>query len=531
MNDVDYRILVKGKVKSFHANMLKLYVERQTGMGCLDVVAVSAIDDDETDVHDVVMTHPGATRSETYKDVKTGDKLNDRQLGQIKQILKEFDDVLSDLPGRTDVIEHDVELTTSEPIRSKGYKIPFKTKEIIQTEVQTMLDLGVIERSKSPYSSPIVLVSKKDGTVRFCIDFRKINKATVFDSEPMPELEGVFASMSGCTYFSKIDLTKGYWQIPLTDSARELTAFETPLGLFQYTVMPFGMVNSGATFCRMMRQVLGAVDNVNSFVDDVWMFTSDWESHLRTVREVFTRLRQAGLTVKPSKCLFGTDKVECLGHTISGKGLEPNQEKIQSIVGAERPTTKKQIRSFLGMVGFYRRFIPRFSAIASPLTDLTKKGCPNKIKDWSHECEAAFELLKQSVTNAPVLALPNFDKQFILQTDASANGIGSVLLQGDISDRSPVAYASKKLGNAQRNYSVIERECFAIVWAVEKFHRYLYGTEFIIEVDHEPLSYLQSAKTLNSRLMRWALRLQPYRFRIVHIRGSDNVCADYLSRQ
>ena len=389
----------------------------------------------------------------------------------------------------------------------------------------------MIERSKSPYSSPIVLVAKKDGTIRFCIDFRKINKATIFDSEPMPELEGVFASMAGRTYFSKIDLTKGYWQIPLTARAREITAFETPLGLFQYTVTPFGMVNSGATFCRMMRRVLDGMENVDSFVDDIWIFTRDWDTHLSTVREVFNRLRRAGLTVKPSKCLFGTDKVECLGHTISSKGLEPNQEKIQAIVGAERPTTKKQIWSFLGMVGFYRRFVPQFSTIATPLTDLTKKGCPNKIRDWPQKCEVAFQRLKASVTNAPILALPNFRKQFILQTDASADGVGSVLLQGEDTDRYPVAYASKKLGDAQRNYSVIERECFAIIWAVEKFHRYLYGSEFVIEVDHEPLSYLQSAKTLNARLMRWALRLQPYRFRIVHIRGSDNVCADYLSRQ
>lgn len=528
LNTLDYKIRIRGKEKTFHANMMKQYVDRVENCGYLDLVCAGSIDEPEVTSD---MTFPGIERTQTYKDVKVDESLTESQVREVYNLLESFDDVLSDVPGRTSVIEHDVIVTTSEPVRSKGYRVPFDTRDIIEKEVREMLELGVIEPSKSPYSSPIVLVNKSDGSVRFCIDFRKVNKITVFDSEPMPDLESVFVKMAGNTVFSKADLTKGYWQIPLSGRAKEVTAFETPLGLFQFTVTPFGMVNSGATFCRMIRKVLDGIPNVESFVDDIWIFSKNWDDHLQTLNDVFTRLRDAGLTAKPSKCQIGKSKIDCLGHCISGNGLEPNQDKISDIVDAKRPTTKRQIRSYLGMVGFYRRFIPQFSSIALPLTGLTKKNCPNKIKEWTSQHENAFTELKRRVTNAPILVLPDFHKTFILQTDASQGGLGSVLLQEGDLGRGPVAYASRKLSTAESNFSTIEKECLAIVWAVEKFHRYLYGKSFVIEVDHEPLSYLNSAKALNARLMRWALRLQPYRFRIVYIKGSENVCADYLSRQ
>ena len=285
-----------------------------------------------------------------------------------------------------------------------------------------------------------------------------------------------------------------------------------------------------------MRIILSNLPNVDSFVDDMWIFTETWKDHKTSLRQVLDRLRSAKLTAKPSKCMIGYDSIECLGHNIVGQTVRPQEDKIQGIRDAPRPTTKRQIKSFLGLAGlagFYRRFIPKFSSIASPLTDLTKKNRPNSIKDWLDHHESAFQTLENRLTSSPILRLPIFQegKPFVLRTDASDIGLGAVLLQDfEGEGRLPIAYASKKLLPRERNYSVIEKECLGIIWGVEKLRKYLYGVEFLLETDHKPLSYMQTAKVLNPRIMRWAMKLQPYRFRIVAIRGRDNLGADYLSR-
>ena len=296
--------------------------------------------------------------------------------------------------------------------------------------------------------------------------------------------------------------------------------------------MPFGLVNSGASFCRLMRIILSNLPNVDSFVDDMWIFTETLKDHMTSLRQVLDRLRSAKLTAKPSECMIGYNSIECLGHNIIGQTVRPQEDKIQAIRDAPRPSTKMQIKSFLGLAGFYRRFIPNFSSIASHLTDLTKKNKPNSIKDWQDHHERAFQTLKNRLTSSPILRLPVFqeDKPFVLRTDASDIGLGALLLQDfEGEGRLPIADASKKLLPRERNYSVIERECLGIIWGVEKFRTYLYGVEFLLETDHKPLSYMQTAKVLNPRIMRWAMKLQPYRFRIVAIRGQDNLGADYLS--
>ena len=346
--------------------------------------------------------------------------------------MKQYPDVLSSLPGRTDRIQHDIKLLTSEPKRTEGYSIPYKTRSVMKTEIQDMLDLGVIEPSVSPYSSPIVLVPKKNGSVRFCIDFRKLNKVTEFDAEPVPNKEQIINGMSGHKYFTKMDLSKGYWQVGLTERSKPLTAFETPRGLFQFRTMPFGPVNSGATFCRLMRIILSNLPNVDSFVDNMWIFTETWKDHMTSLRQVLDRPRSAKLTAKPSKCMIGYDSIECLGHNIVGQTVQ--EDTMQAI----RPSTKRQIKSFLGLASFYRRLIPNFSSIASPLTYLTNKNKPNSIKDW--------QTLKNRLTSSPFLRLPVFQegKPFVVRTDASDIGLGAVLLldfEGE--GRLPKAYASK----------------------------------------------------------------------------------------
>lgn len=536
VNRMDYKVDVNGVVSTYHANMLKQYVERQdmTSHRLLHVETGSVDENDDTEDFPLDdYAFPTAKQPESYKEVSISDNLTSEQRLEVEALIEQYPDVLTSLPGCTNRIQHDIKLLTSEPIRSKGYPIPFKTRDVMESEIQEMLELGVIEPSISPYSSPVVLVPKKDGSVRFCIDFRKLNRVTEFDAEPMPNMEEVINKMSGHKYFTKMDLSKGYWQVSLTERSKPLTAFETSRGLFQFKTMPFGLVNSGASFCRLMRIVLSELPNVDSFVDDMWIFTETWENHVTSLRQVLDRLRSAKLTAKPSKCMIGYSSVECLGHNIVDQTVRPQEDKIRAIKDAPRPRTKRQMKSFLGLAGFYRRFIPNFSSIASPLTDLTKKDRTNSITNWQDQHEKAFQTLKNRLTSSPILRLPMFQdgKPFTLRTDASDIGIGAVLLQEfEGEGRLPIAYASKKLLPREKNYSVIEKECLAIIWGIEKFRKYLFGVEFLLETDHKPLSYMQTSKVLNPRIMRWAMRLQPYRFRIIAIRGQDNLGADYLSR-
>ena len=438
-------------------------------------------------------------------------------------------DIFSELPGTTDLGEHAIDVTTNEAVRVKQYPMPYSTRQIIKDEVQNMLKYGVIEPSTSPYNSPVVLVRKKDGTYRFCIDFCRLNAITKFDTEPMGNQEDLIAKLRGDKYFTKLDLSKGYWQIPVAESSRPMTAFTTSEGSFQFKKLPFGLINSGATFNRVMRKLLKDAVDSDNYVDDILGHTVDWPEHMTMLRDVFERIRRAGLTLRPSKCAIGCDEVDFVGHKISNGEVQMDTSKLDKIKNAPQPQTKKEVRSFLGLAGYYRKFIPNFAEIAVPLTDLTKGGQPKKVQ-WGPSQEKSFQTMKELLTQAPILRLPDFSKPFIVQTDASDTGVGAALLQDFDDGRFPVAYASKKLLPRERNYSVIERECLAIVFAVQKYQKYLYGTEFILHTDHRPLTYIQKCKTESARIMRWSLFLQNYNFRIESIKGSDNVAADYLSR-
>ena len=278
-----------------------------------------------------------------------------------------------------------------------------------------------------------------------------------------------------------------------------------------------------------MRKLLQNLSNVDNFVDDIIIFTLTWQQHIDTLRALLQRLREANLTVKPVKCFIGFASIECLGHMVSEGTLQPCQDKINSILHAERPTTKKQVRSFLGLVGFYRQFIKNFSELAALLTELSKKGQRNQDIKWGESQEKAFNQLRQALVSKPILKMVEVYKPFTLQVDASDLGIGAIVLQEENGTKVPVAYASRKLKQSERSYVVIEKECLALVWAVQKFLRYLWGTPFTVETDHCHLKYLNEAKLENARLMRWALILQPYRIHINAIKGSENVGADYLS--
>ena len=530
---LDYRIKMGKKVKTFHINMLRQYIEREDDQQTTDVqvCSIAVLDctsEDNEDNIEGLVESPSICDNESVELLNINPDLTKEEQSQVRQLVTNFASTFTGIPGCTTLLEHDIKLTTDTPVRVKQYPLPFNMMEAAKDEVRDMINLDIVEPSESPYCSPVLIVKKKDNTNRFCIDFRTLNKITVFDAEPMPNMEEIFTKIAGHKYISKLDLTKGYWQIPLTKNAKQYTAFQTPLGLLQFKVLPFGLVTAQASCSKLMRKLLKGMSNIDNFVDDIIIFTSTWEHHMQVFEELLKRLRDANLTVKPSKCFVGFQNLECLGHLVGGTLIRPCPDKILAIEKAERPVTKKQVRSFLGLVGFYRSFIPNFSHIAAPLTELTKKGESNKVH-WDEPQQRAFDSLK-ALTVQPILKMADLSKPFTLQVDASNEGLGAVLLQDEEGKKSPIAYASRKLKPSEKSYAVIEKECLALVWAVQKFHRYLYGTAFTIETDHQPLSYLNKAKLTNSRLMRWALALQPYRFHIVAIRGAENVGADYLSR-
>ncbi|CAC5374159.1 Retrovirus-related Pol polyprotein from transposon 297,Retrovirus-related Pol polyprotein from transposon 17.6 [Mytilus coruscus] len=279
-------------------------------------------------------------------------------------------------------------------------------------------------------------------------------------------MDEVLNKVSRAKYISKIDLTKGYLQVPLDKDSRQKSAFITPFGHYQFTVTPFGMMNSGATFVRMMDKVLaGYEDFADSFIDDIGIFSDTWGYHIEHLRAVFDSLRRARLVAKPSNCSFGYGELEFLGHIAGSGNIKPVQDKVSAIRKFPVPATKKQVRSFLGLIGFYRKFIPQFSDISVPLTDLTKKNAPNKVK-WSDKTQKSFDELKDCICSDSVLRSPDFSKKFILQTDASGKGLGAVLEQEFEDGRRSIMFISKKLSGAECNYAVVEKECFAIVWAV-----------------------------------------------------------------
>ena len=541
---VDYTVKMKKKTKPFHINMIKKWYDRHEDEN-MEVDNQDEIIDEADDrhFHSICIIYgkeedfayedienPLLVPHESVNDIRMDSLLTEEQKQQLNDLCKEFDDVLTDVPGRTSVIEHKVVLNSETPVYKRPYTMPYAVREKVEQEVKNMLNAGIVEKSKSAYGAPIVVVQKKDASMRLCIDYRGLNEITVFDPQPMPKLDDIFNKLGKAKFISKIDCTKGFWQIPLEESAKEKSGFVTPFGHFQFNVMPFGMVNSGATFVRLMKIILeGLEDFSDAFIDDVIIFSDSFHEHLDHLKQVLLSFRKANVTAKPSKTLLGFRELEFLAHKVGNGAVHPTEEKIDAINRIVPPTTKKQVRSFIGTMNFYRRFIPHFSEIALPLTDLTTKDKSNKVK-WLQDHQIAFDKLKQCITHYPVLRSPNFDKVFYLQTDASDRGIGAVLLQEDCGIRHPVMYISKKLNSAEEAYSTIEKECLAIVKSVQKLREYLLGTEFVIECDHFPLQWLNKAKDNNMRLLRWSLLLQEYRFRIHHIPGVKNAVADLLSR-
>ena len=403
---------------------------------------------------------------------------------------------------------------------------------VIDTEVETMLQEGVIEPSSSAWSSPVVVVRKKDGKPRFCIDFRRVNDVTVKDAYPLPQVTATLDKLRGARYLTTLDLKSGYWQVPLSPDSRPITAFTVPgKGLFQFRVMPFGLHSAPATFQRLLDSVIGPALEPNVFVylDDIVIVSRTFKEHLTLLADVFRRLREARLRLNPEKCYFCVNRLKYLGHVIDREGIRTDPDKVSAVEGWPEPQTVKQIRQFLGMASWYRRFIENFSTIAEPLTRLTKKNARWK---WGTEEYDAFNRLKNALVSAPVLACPDFSRRFFLQTDASTSGLGAVLTQFlDDGGERVIAYASRTLSGAEKNYSATELECLAVVWGIRRMRSYLEGYAFTVITDHQSLKWLQKLEAPTGRLARWMFELQQFDYDIKYRRGTLNRVADALSRQ
>ncbi|KAL8590497.1 hypothetical protein ACOMHN_010933 [Nucella lapillus] len=410
-------------------------------------------------------------KSETVDDVVIDANLTCTQKKELRDVFSSCSSIMTTDPGSfSGNLEHEIRLRQSEPVFKKQYPLPFASREVLQKEVRSMIQLGVIEPSFSPYCAPVVLVKKKDGSTRVCIDFRALNKVTIFDAEPIPDIDDLFARLSSAVYFTKIDLAKGYWQIRVKEEDKPKTAFQTPQGLYQWTRMPFGLVSAPAAFARMMRMLDLERFSAMNFFDDVLVSSVDWSSHLNDVKGVLSTLESFGLTIRPSKVHAGFQEVEFLGHIV-GKGcLKPEQGKVAKILQVSTPTTKKQIRSLLGLVGYYRRYIPNFAGLTAPISDLLK-GKRGKSLLWTSGCAQALSQIQAFLSSSPVLHLPDLTRAFLVQTDASSVGIGGVLMQGHNGTLHPVSFVSRKLLDRETRYSTIERECLAIVWTLSKLSR------------------------------------------------------------
>ena len=543
LSDLNYILITPDRRKQkqlCHVNMLKPYIDRNNPKNVVvqpvNVVSSNYSENSsiETDLYENSLYSRLSTARLQNSDIlqNLDSKLAHLQPSQqqdVKELLHEYKHLFGDVPTQTNIMSHDVDVGDAQPVKQHPYRLNPTKAKYLHEEVQYLLDNDFIEPSKSNWSSPCILVPKPDGSYRMCTDYRKVNTLTKTDSFPIPRIDDCIDRVGKAKYVTKFDLLKGFWQVPLTDRAREISAFVTPDGLFQYKVMPFGMKNSPATFQRMINKVTSGLDGCEAYVDDVILCSDTWEEHIKLMRKFFERLSEAMLTINLNKTEFGLAQVTYLGHTVGQGQIKPVEAKVSAISDFPTPNCKRQLMRFLGMAGYYRKFCPNFSNITEPLTQLLKKSVKFV---WSEQCQKSFDKLKVILKSAPVLSAPDFNIPFKLAVDASDVAAGSVLLQEDCQGIDhPVCYFSRKFNSCQRNYSTIEKECLSLVLALQHFEVYVTSSSLVIVyIDHNPLVFLHKLKGKNQRLLRWSLMLQEFNLDIRHIKGRDNVIADCLSR-
>ena len=433
----------------------------------------------------------------------------------------------NEAPSHASNITHSIDTENHPPINCAPYRPSHKDRPIISQHIKEMLQNRVIEPSKSPWAFPIVLVPKKDGSIRFCVDYRKLNAITVKDSYALPRIYDALASLSGNKYFSSLDMFAGYWQIPMTESDKDKTSFITSDGLYRFNVMAFGLTNAPATFQRYMDAVLAGLkwNILLVYIDDVLVYSPTFESHLKDLETVIDRLIESNLQLKPSKCQLFQRELVYLGHLVSADGIRPDPKKIKAIVAMPTQSDVTGVRSFLGMCGFYRNYVYNFAKICQPLYDLTKDHVRFV---WGDKASESFDMLKRFLSIAPILKHPNF-YPFVIETDASEKGLGAVLIQRYENETHVIQYASRTLQPSEQPWAVRDKEALAILWGCEQFRVFVAAQPFVVETDHKSLEWLLKAEK-PARLVRWAIRLNEYNFTIKAKAGKLNVTADALSR-
>ena len=454
--------------------------------------------------------------------------------------------------GRTDRVKHHIRLHDETPFKHRARPIHPRDIEAVREHLRDLLESGVIRESESPFSSPIVVVRKKNGDIRLCIDYRKLNLQTIKDAYALPNLEESFSALTGSRWFSVLDLKSGYYQIEMADVDKAKTAFVTPLGFWEFNRMPQGVTNAPSTFQRLMEKCMGDLHlkEVLVFLDDLIIFSDTLEEHERRLLRVLHRLRDYGLKLSPEKCKFFQTSVRYLGHIVSEQGVETDPEKISALKSWPVPRTLKELRSFLGFAGYYRRFIQGYAEIAKPLNDLTKgyaptlrstqkessKPCHDAKQPfnerWTCQCQRSFETLIDRLTTGPVLRFANPKQPYILHTDTSTTGLGAALYQEQEGKLRAIAYASRGLSISESRYPAHKLEFLALKWSVtEKFHDYLYGAKFVVVTDNNPLTYILTSAKLDAASHRWLAALSTYDFKLQYRAGSQNRDADALSRR
>ena len=492
----------------------------------------------------------------THRKVKLQDaQVSAKYREQFRQLCKEFEDIFpkdsTDI-GKTSLITMDIDTGDSPPVCQKPYNLPLKHGEWVKKELETLERAGVIVRSISPWASPIVIVPKKTEPGepprrRLCVDYRVINSLLpevqkahskakgVLTLVPLPQIDHIYARLRGSKIFSTFDLRSGYHHMALSLEARAKSAFVTPMDKFEFTRCPFGLSQAPAYFQRLINKVIKGLPFAFGYLDDVLMHSPDIETHLQHIRIFFQRLREADLKLKNSKCNYFKTHVQYLGDLVSGKGIRPLPEKLDSIKKMPAPTTPKEIKQFLGLVGYYRKFIPRFADIARPMTNLTKQDIPF---EWTIQCQAAFELLKEAIITSPILKYPDPNKGYTLFTDASKYAWACVLTQKyqyekggkEYKINHPITFASGLFKGSQMNWAALTKEAFAIYSSIKKLSYYLEDADIVLRSDHLPLKKFLQKNTLNSKVNNWAVEISPYRIKFEYIKGIKNTLADTMNR-
>jgi hypothetical protein len=457
------------------------------------------------------------------------------QRKQFVAILDEFKDCFTEKPGLCKFGCHEINVSADfKPKQLKAYRVPELLKPEVARQIQELLDTGFIRPSSSPMASPIVCVLKGKqgaGGVRVCCDFRYVNKYTTGDAFPTPDINDVIHRVGRAKYISTWDAKSGYWQIRVKPEHVYLTAFITDFGLFEWLRMPFGLKCASNSFIRSVQQIVQPIrDFSDSYVDDLATFSYEWGEHVKHVRLFLCEIRKSGLTLNLSKCEFAKPEVSFVGHVIGSGKHGPDPEKVATVERMPTPTTKKGIRQVLGFFSYFRSYLDSFAETARPLTELTKKHVPNQVP-WSSIHQEAFEALRRKLCEATKLHTVEYGKPFGLLVDASGIAVGCCLIQWTSGGlEKPIAFASAKLTDTQRAWATIEREAYAVIFALRKFRTFIFGAKIVVFSDHNPLTYLNDCVPKSSKLTRWSLGLQEFDLQFVFKVGRTNSAADYLSR-